>query len=134
MSHLQTAVAADTPAVRPVERRFLIRYPVKSGARVLRDSDFVRIGIEATLRRLTAAGLELEMEIAPHSGEQVKILLHNEIQRLSKEVRGIVRHVMPLPDGRYRVELELFNRLSPLEVAMLRMSIRDPAQSGPRWV
>ena len=34
----------------------------------------------------------------------------------------------------YLIEVELFTRMTPLEVSLLRMGIREDTQRGPRWM
>lgn len=109
--------------VAVIERRFLVRYPVKGSALVLRDSDVMRVGCEANLVNVSIGGLGLDSPIPLNLNEQVKILVTNAVQRITKEVRGVVRHVTPAGDGRYRVGVELYGRLTPLEVSLLRMGL-----------
>ena len=121
------------PAVT-VERRLMIRYPSLARALVVRETDMMRCGFDATLRNLSAGGLGLRLRVPLDPGEQVKVVVRNQIQRIEKEVRGIVRHVTP--DGEdFLVGVELCSRLTPLEVGLLRMGLpTDPHGSGPTWV
>lgn len=125
------------------ERRFLVRYPSRCQAIVERDTDAMRIGIEARIADVTATGIGLSMREPLQVDETVKLQLRNEIQRFSREVRGTVRHVtlLPNPDpdseapGEYRVGIELITRLTPLEVSLLRMGIGSQSDGDrPRWI
>lgn len=120
---------------RRPERRFMIRYPSRSGAVVVRDTDKMRSGIEATLHDLSTAGLGILITTSLETNEQVKVRLENTIQRFEKEVRGAVRHCTPNVDGRYYVGIELFTRLTPLEVSLLKMGVDDDSKrDGPQWI
>lgn len=130
----------DKPTVQkarpPVsERRFLVRYPSSAGAVVIRDTDFMRSGLDAKVRNVSLGGLGLDMATPLDLNEQVKIQLRNDIQRFQKEVRGVVRHVTEVQDGVVRVGIELLLRLTPLEVGLLRMGIKsEGAQGRLRWL
>lgn len=121
------------PRRRP-ERRFMIRYPSKAGAVVVRDSDMMRIGLEGSLKDVSVGGIGLLMDEPLQINEQVKIRLHNEVQRFEKEVRGIVRHATAREDGRYHNGVELLLRLTPLEVSLLRMGMAGESSQGPQWM
>jgi hypothetical protein len=66
--------------------------------------------------------------------EQVKIQVQNPVQRIEKEVRGIVRHATRQDDGQWYVGLELLSRLTPLEVGMLRMGLKRDADEEAVWM
>ena len=123
-------------AAKPaVERRFLVRYPSNAGAVVIRDSDFMRSGIDGRVRNVSLGGLGLDLPEPLQLNEQVKIQLRNDVQRFQKEVRGVVRHVTYLQEGVVRVGIELLLRLTPLEVGLLRMGIKaDGERSTTQWV
>ena len=105
------------------ERRALPRFASRSTAKVIRDSDAMRLGIVGKLSDLSSVGLGLVLPTPLPVGEQVKIQLENELQRFKKEVRGAVRHCTPDGAGGYRIGLELFNRLESRELSMLRLSL-----------
>lgn len=106
------------------ERRLMVRYPSTAGATVLRDSDAMRVGTEAKLHDVSIGGIGLTLKTdIPGIGEQIKVRLVNQIQRIEKEVRGVVRHVTPRDDGTFQIGLELYVRLTPLEVSLLKMSL-----------
>ena len=117
------------------ERRVLVRYPCSAGALIIRESDFMRLGIDARVRNVSLGGLGLEAEEPLELNEQVKIQLRNDVQRFEKEVRGIVRHVTWLENGVIRIGIELLLRLTPLEVSMLRMGIKsEDGKDTTQWV
>jgi hypothetical protein len=66
--------------------------------------------------------------------EQLKIRLKNVVQRCEKEVRGVVRKATRGADGTMTIEIDLFTRLTPIEVSMLRMGVARDENAGPRWV
>jgi hypothetical protein len=90
----------------------------------------MRQGTEASLSDVSPASLGIRMKTALEVNEQIKIQLRNDIQRFDKEVRGRVKHVMLADDGEYHVGIELYQRLTPLEVALLKMGIRDGPQAN----
>lgn len=110
------------------ERRFLMRYPSKAGARVIRDTDLMRNGIDGKLKDLSSAGLGILLTVPLEVNEQIKVELHNDVQRIAKEVRGVIRHVTLQDDELYHIGVELFTRLTPLEVSLFRMGM--PAKSA----
>jgi hypothetical protein len=119
----------------PSERRSMVRYPAKSSTLVICESDMMRCGIEARLRNVSATGLGVVTSSPLKPEESVKIVLANEIQRIRKETRGVVRHVTQRDDDTYQVGIELLLRLTPLEVSLLRMGIPRPADENTRkWV
>ena len=127
---------SDTPGSqeRP-ERRLRLRYWAGATALVIRDSDKMRLGIEASLADVSSVGLGLSMTAPLDINEQVKIQLKNDVQKVAKEVRGVVRHATQRDDGTFQVGVELFSRLTPLEVLLLRMGIRDDSQEkGKIWM
>ena len=117
------------------ERRRIPRYAASATARVLRESDVMQFGIEAELKDVSVIGLGLIVSERLDRNEEIKIQLSNHIQRISKEVRGVVRHVTCSDDKTYHVGVELLVRLTPLEVSLLRMGMQhDAEEGGTRWV
>jgi hypothetical protein len=129
-------MSESKPSKHFPERRLMIRYASNAGAEVVRDSDRMRCGIEGRLRDVSIGGLGIHMQSRLEVGEFIKAVLRNDIQRVEKEARGVVRHTTPREDGTYYVGVELLNRLTPLEVSLLRMGIRseDAAEEAPKWV
>ncbi len=127
---------SDTPGSRErPDRRLRSRHRAGATALVIRDSDKMRLGTEAALKDVSPAGLGLSMTAPLEIGEQIKIRLNNDVQKIEREVRGAVRHATPQDDGTFRVGVELFSRLTPLDVLLLRMGIRDDSEEGSKiWV
>ena len=117
------------------ERRRVPRHAASAAARVFRVADVMRFGIDAELRDVSVLGLGLIVPMAFDRNEEIKIQLENHIQRVSKEVRGVVRHVTRHGEETYQVGVELLVRLTPLEVSLLRMGMQhDAEEGGTRWV
>jgi hypothetical protein len=103
----------------PAERRLRLRHLGKAETLILRDSDTMRVGLGVRLDSIRAAGLGVISPTALRLGEQIKVRLRNDVQRITAELRGSVRQVEPCEDG-YAIEIELFSRLMPLDVMALR--------------
>lgn len=116
------------------ERRRQRRQRASAAARVLRDSDAMRIGIEASLKDVTTEGVGIIVREPPQLHETVGITLTNLIQKVSVGTRGVVRHVTPLSDGSFLVGIELLVRLTPLTVSLLRMGVPDEADEQPHVI
>ena len=135
MGTRKTADRSKKPEPPTKERRILVRYPSSAGAVIIRETDFMRLGIDARVRNVSLGGLGIDAEEPLELNEQVKIQLRNDVQRFEKEVRGIVRHVTWLENGVIRIGIELLLRLTPLEVSMLRMGIKsEDSEQATRWV
>lgn len=108
-----------------------------SRALVIRDSDAMRNGIRGMVRDVTMSKLVVRLPVTLPPAEQIQLRLRNFVQRFRKEARGVVRgHVEdPKVPGHFLIDVELYTRLTPLEVSLLRMGIRD--ENIPRtkkWV
>jgi hypothetical protein len=103
-------------------------------ARIIRETDMMRVGLDAVVRGVTPTELVLEGSPGLKVQDQIKIQLHHVVQRFDKEVRGLVRQVEPLDAESERVTVELFTRLTPVEVGVLKMGIDVSGSTGPRWV
>lgn len=112
------------------ERRLMVRYPAKASTFVIRETDMMRSGLEAQLKDVSAGGLGVTMRVHLEPNEQIKLTLTNEVQRITKDTRGVVRHVTQQDDGTYYVGIELRARLTPLEVMLLRMGIPKEPEAG----
>jgi hypothetical protein len=109
--------------------------PSNAAAVVTRESDVMRSGIEGKLKDVSLGGVGVLLQTPPEVNETVHLILRNDIQKIQKETRGTVRHVTPHGQGVYHVGIELFNRLTPLEVSLLRMGLSHESQAeGPTWV
>lgn len=129
------AAPAATPLSSAADRRHLLRYPARAEAIVTRESDAMRLGLEARLLDISprGVGLMLPGEV-PEPGESVSVRLQNDVQRIQKLTRGIVRHITADESGGTRVGLELYSPLTPLEVSLFRMGIARGDGEAAVWV
>ena len=136
--HRWEAAMADesSEAPKPEPRRALGYSSLGARALVIRETDAMRDGIRGLLREVSMARLVVGLPQALPAGEQINLRLRNLVQRFRKEARGIVRLAEPDKEraDEYLIEVELFTRLTPLEVSLLRMGIRDNTQREPRWM
>jgi hypothetical protein len=106
-----------------------------STARLIRETDRMRTGIDAVVLEASTGSLSLYTQGQFAVDEQVKIRLKNVVQRFEKETRGLVRNIGAHPDGSTVLGIELLSRLSALEVSLVKMGIASPqADSGSKWV
>jgi hypothetical protein len=107
-----------------------------SRALVIRETDAMRDGVRGMLRDVSMAKLVVGLPAELPPGEQIKIRLRNLVQRFRKEARGVVRNIEPDKQraDEYLIEVDLYTRLTPLEVSLLRMGIRDDSQRRTRWM
>jgi hypothetical protein len=108
-----------------------------SRALVIRDSDAMRNGIRGMVRDVATNKLVVRLPFVLPPNEQIQLRLRNFVQRFRKEARGVVRGRTPDPKvpESFLIEVELYTRLTPLEVSLLRMGVRD--ENIPRtkkWV
>jgi len=132
----QGTPADDSLHEQTVDRRSLPRFAARAKATLLHQSDAMRLGVPADLHDLSPGGLGLNVpESPPELEDIIEVQLENEIQRFSRKVRGVVRHVTPLPEGGYRVGIELLTRMTPLEVSLLKLSpIGNENDDGSVWI
>jgi hypothetical protein len=117
------------PAEAPSARK------ASSTARLIRESDRMRTGIDAVVLEASTGSLSLYTQGQFAVDEQVKIRLKNVVQRFEKETRGLVRKIGANADGSTVLDIELLSRLSALEVSLVKMGIASPqADSGSKWV
>jgi hypothetical protein len=133
------SIALSEPShvdLSPGERRELrLRHLGRAETLVLRDCDAMRIGLRVGLQTICAAALGIISPVPFNAGEQIKIRLRNDVQRFATEMRGAVRNQEPTGDGNFLVGIELFSRLMPLDVMMLRRAgINDVTYVGKIWV
>ena len=125
----------DTDLRQIQERRYRLRHLGRAETVILRDSDVMRIGLRVGLQTVSAAALGISSQVPLKVGEQIKVRLRNEVQRFLTEMRGAVRRVEAVETGRYFIAIELFSRLMPLDVMMLRrVGIDDVVCTGKIWV
>lgn len=101
------------------DRRKNRRRTGKAVVHVVRERDFARTRIPAKLLELSIAGIGLMSSARIETNEQVYISLQNEVQRIKKEIRGVVRWMSPTPDGEFRIGVALSVRLSPNDLLSL---------------
>jgi hypothetical protein len=102
-------------------------------ARIIRESDMMRAGYDAVLREVAAEKLVLEGPPGLALQDQLKIKLHHLVQRFDKEVRGLVRQIEPVDAQTERITVELFTRLTPVEVSVLKMGLDVGGGAEKRW-
>lgn len=116
-------------------RRDMPRSRSKAEAIILLDTDVMRTGIKASLVDVSVGGVGIACDTPLEEGTHIKLRLQNAIQRFEREVRGVVRRVGTDDDGRCQIGVELFTRLTPLDVTLLRSGITGPsAEGGTVWV
>ncbi len=129
----QHSNAEQTAAVD--EKRLLPRYLARAKATIIRETDRLRTGVPAKVYDLSIVGVGLRMiDRPPDLQEIVKVHIENMVQRVTRDVRGIVRHVTQMESGTWRVGIELLTRLSPLEVSLLKMSGLVDSGEFPVWI
>ena len=109
--------------------------PLKASttARVIREMDMMRAGYDAVLRGVSTSQLILEGPPGLNPQDQIKIKLNHVVQRFDKEVRGLVRQI-EASDGQFeRITVELFTRLTPIEVQVLKMGIELSSGVEKHW-
>ncbi|GAB4156321.1 MAG: hypothetical protein Tsb009_33270 [Planctomycetaceae bacterium] len=98
---------------------------VRAKARILLDTDLMRTGIPAHIFELSTGWLGLQLGTVIPVGEMIKIELRNEIQRIERTVRGAVREQVPFKENLHRIRVELFSRLTPYDVLLLKTSLKN---------
>ncbi len=118
-----------SPAPQPTRRK-----STGATARIIREMDMMRAGIDAVLRSVSPSQLVLEGSPGLKPQDQIKVHLHHVVQRFEKEVRGLVRQLEPIDEQTERIIVELFTRLTPVEVGVLKMGIDVDGNATPKWV
>ena len=113
-------------------RRRTTRSPGAPKAAIYRDDDVMRWGIEGDLAEVSISGIVMILDDPMTVGEQIKVTLINDLQKVRKEVRGVVRQVTARDDSRHQIDVELFTRLTPLEMSLLKMGL-NRRKAGPKW-
>ena len=123
----ERAPSAKEPAPRA-------RQTASATARIVREMDMMRAGHDAVLRGVSASQLVLEGPPGLNLQDQIKIKLHHVVQRFEKEVRGLVRQIEPIDAQSERITVDLFTRMTPIEVSVLKMGL-DAAHGNAerRW-
>lgn len=113
----------------------LPRSLARSEATIILENDPMRWGKPAKIYDLSTGRIGLQSEFEPELNEMLKVRLKNDIQKIERQVRGIVREVTPVDDGLFRIQIELFARLTPLDVLLLKAPYPDDAlDDGTLWI
>jgi hypothetical protein len=120
---------SDPKGPQPARRR-----GASTTARIIREMDMMRAGIDAVLRSVSTSQLVLEGPPGLKLQDQIKVHLHHVVQRFEKEVRGLVRQLEPIDAETERITVELFTRLTPVDVGVLKMGIDVDGNAAPRWI
>jgi hypothetical protein len=132
---LSEPILTDNDTHRIQDRRYRLRHLGRAETIILRDEDVMRTGLGVGLQTISAAALGIISPVPLRVREQIKVMLRNEVQRFVQEMRGAVRRIEPVGDGNFLVDIELFARLMPLDVMMLRRAgMSDVNCTGPIWV
>jgi hypothetical protein len=116
-------------------RRKHRRHPGKAVVHIVRERDFGRTRIPAKLLELSVAGIGLVSAARFETNEQVRVCLQNDIQRITKDVRGVVRWISPTTDEKFRVGIELCVRLSPHDLMSLtRVTTSSELGTSKIWM
>ena len=103
-------------------------------ARIIREMDMMRAGYDAVLRGVSTSQLVLEGPSGLNPQDQIKIKLRHVVQRFEKEVRGLVRTIEPIDAQLQRITVELFTRLTPIELSVLKMGVdASSGKTEKRW-
>lgn len=118
------------------ERRKHRRLPARASAEFHREKDARRVAVAAEVANISMGGVGLVVSQKLEHGEQLKIRLRNEVQRYSKEVRGIVRWVQPGLNGKYQIGVELLAQLTSLDLQVLARQGQAVclSESGKVWL
>ncbi len=113
-----TPAAAATQA-QTDDRRTHRRKAGKAVVHIARERDPARQRFPASLLNISIGGIGLVTSVRIEPNEQVRVSLKNEIQRISKEVRGTVRWMSPAGENEFRLGIELSPRMSPNDLMSL---------------
>lgn len=135
MSAISVPGATDHETSRSPEQPPRVRHLGRAETVVLRDTDLMRVGLQVRLYKINASSLSIISPVPLRVGEQIKIKLQNDVQRFMSELRGVARRLAPTEDDKFLVGIELFSRLMPLDVMMLRRAgVADVSYAGKIWV
>ena len=135
MSVISVPVTPEHEVSRVSDRLVRLRHLGQAETIVLRDTDVMRVGLRVRLYSIKSSALSIISPIPLRLGEQVKVKLRNDVQRFATELRGVARRLAPTADDNFLVGIELFSRLMPLDVMMLRRAgVADVQYAGKIWV
>ena len=125
---------SHSDSVEISDRRRLSRYPGNARVLIYRTTDMMRREISGNLKDVSLGGIGLLTKEPFAADESLSVTLINEVQRVNKQVAGIVRHVTNVFDDVHHVGIELTNRLTPAELGLLCMGIPKEADgAGTTW-
>lgn len=117
------------------DRRKHQRHLGKATVTIHRDRDLVRVGFRATLDNISITGVRIVTPMPLDEGEHIKITLQNEVQRFTKEYRGIVCWKLQMPDQNYRIGIELLAQITSLDLmAFKRAGLEDAPGTEKFWL
>jgi len=135
MSVISIPVTPEHEVSRGSDRLVRLRHLGQAETIVLRDTDVMRIGLRVRLYSIKSSSLSIISPMPLRLGEQVKVKLRNDVQRFATELRGVARRLAPTADDNFLIGIELFSRLMPLDVMMLRRAgVADVQYAGKIWV
>jgi hypothetical protein len=120
MSSTAQTQGAGEPVPLAGERRQHPRHSGKAKVEVIRERDSRRSSLPVELYDLSTTGLGLVANASFAPDECLRIRLRNDIRRIAKEVRGVVRWAQLLENGKFRIGVELFSRLTALDIQLLK--------------
>jgi PilZ domain-containing protein len=120
MSSTAETQSPGQPAPLAGERRQHPRHSGKAKVEVIREGDTGRSVLPVELYDLSTTGLGLVASASFAPDERLRIRLRNDIRRIAKEVRGVVRWAQLLENGKFRIGIELYSRLTALDVQLLK--------------
>ena len=84
---------------------------------------------------ISLAGMRIVSPVLMHEGEQVRLVLRNDIQRFQKDYRGIVRWHLAVPNQAFQIGIELLARVSSVDLmALKRAGLADSTLRGKVWM
>lgn len=117
------------------ERRRHLRHPGKAQAEIVRDSDPLRHVLRVELLDVSMSGVGILVGVRLNAQDRLRVRLRNIVQRFLKEVRGVVRWSVEMPDGKHRVGVELLSPFTAADMQMLkRAGIGPTKDSSPTWL
>jgi hypothetical protein len=134
MSSPASALGAPKPLSLDGERRRHQRHPASAKVELMREGDIRRAHLPAEVVDISISGLGLLARTSFDPEEGVRIRLRNDIRRFAKEVRGVVRWAQLLESGKFRIGIELYSRLTALDIQILKQ-VGTTGESGKKvWV
>jgi hypothetical protein len=134
MSSTTETQGAGFPAPLTSERRQHQRHSGKAKVEVVREGDNRRVILPVELYDLSITGLGLVATAPFVPDERIRIRLRNDVRRIAREVRGVVRWAQPLENGKFRIGIELYSRFTALDIQLLKQ-VGAADESGKKvWI